>query len=148
MLSNPASARPALIVYFDGGCPVCSREIGMYRRQPGAQACEWVDASTCTDEALGEGLDRRAALARFHVRRADGTLVEGMRGFAMLWQSLPRTAWLGRLAAFGPFPWLLDRAYAVFLTLRRMWRPADRAQPHRIAAAAALSSEPDTQAPS
>ena len=33
---NP-SQPPALTVYFDGACPVCSREIAMYRRQPGAE---------------------------------------------------------------------------------------------------------------
>jgi predicted DCC family thiol-disulfide oxidoreductase YuxK len=120
----PESAR--LTVYFDGGCPVCSREIAHYRAQPGADACTWVDASACDALALGTGLSRDAALARFHVRQADGTLVDGMRGFAALWRSLPRTAWLGRLAGWGPMPALLDVGYAVFLRLRRLWRPGQR----------------------
>jgi predicted DCC family thiol-disulfide oxidoreductase YuxK len=118
------TAAPAtLTVYFDGTCPVCSREIAHYRRQPGADACEWVDVSACAEPRLGPRLSRSDALARFHVRRADGTLVHGMRGFAALWQTLPRTAWLGRIAAFGPMPALLDAGYAVFLRLRRLWRP-------------------------
>jgi demethoxyubiquinone hydroxylase (CLK1/Coq7/Cat5 family) len=112
----------ALTVYFDGSCPVCSREIAMYRRRPGAESCEWVDAAACPDAALGSDLSRPTALARFHVRRADGTLVSGMRGFALLWQALPATAWLGRLAAMGPMPAVLDAAYRVFLVLRRSWR--------------------------
>jgi predicted DCC family thiol-disulfide oxidoreductase YuxK len=119
--SSPSPA--ALTVYFDGACPVCTREIAAYRRQPGAEACAWVDASACAEPLLGPGLSRSAALARFHVRRADGTLVQGMRGFAALWQTLPRTAWLGRIAAFGPMPVLLESGYAVFLRLRRLWRP-------------------------
>ena len=121
-MSNNSHHVPTLTVYFDGACPVCSVEIAHYRRQPGAQACEWVDAAACADAELGPGLTRVAALRRFHVRRADGQLVDGMRGFATLWQVLPRTAWLGRLAAFGPMPWLLDAAYGVFLALRPLWR--------------------------
>jgi 3-demethoxyubiquinol 3-hydroxylase len=124
MNAEPAPSPAPLTVYFDGACPVCSREIAAYRRQPGADACEWVDASACAESALGADLTRDAALARFHVRRADGSLVDGMRGFATLWQALPRTAWLGRIAAFGPMPRLLDAAYGVFLSVRRVWRPA------------------------
>ena len=117
------TSQTALTVYFDCACPVCSREIAQYRRQPGAEACVWVDASACAEQQLGAGLSRTAALARFHVRRADGSLVDGMRGFAELWTTLPNTAWLGRIAGFGPMPALLDVAYAVFLRLRRLWRP-------------------------
>lgn len=115
-----------LTVYFDGACPVCSAEIAHYRRQPGAQACEWVDAASCPEEALGPALTRDAALRRFHVRRADGRLVDGMRGFAVLWSTLPSTARLGRVASFGPMPALLEAAYRVFLAVRPLWRKAQR----------------------
>ncbi|HSM21205.1 MAG TPA: DUF393 domain-containing protein [Rubrivivax sp.] len=124
MTAAPDRQPAALTVYYDGACPVCSREIAAYQRQQGAEACEWIDAATCPDDRLGPGLTRSTALARFHVRRADGELEVGMRGFATLWQALPRTALLGRLAARGPMPWLLDQAYRVFLVLRRLWRPA------------------------
>ncbi len=112
----------ALTVYYDGACPVCSREIALYRRQLGADQCVWVDASSCPEAELGNGLSRASALARFHVRRADGELVDGMRGFAALWRSLPRFAWAGRLASVGPIPLLLDAAYSVFLRVRPAWQ--------------------------
>jgi predicted DCC family thiol-disulfide oxidoreductase YuxK len=117
-----AKSPPHLKIYFDGACPVCSREIAYYRGQPGANACEWIDASSCDEALLGPDLSRDAALARFHVRRADGELVDGIRGFATLWKALPRTAWLGRIASFGPMPALLDRAYTLFLGVRKLWR--------------------------
>lgn len=122
-MSNTTPQAPAtLTVYFDGACPVCSAEIAHYRRQPGAQACAWIDAASCAEEALGAGLTRSVALRRFHVRRGDGQLVDGMRGFAALWSALPRTAWLGRLASFGPMPALFEAAYRVFLAVRPLWR--------------------------
>ena len=126
--TNDAAAAPpdagakALTVYFDGACPVCTREIAVYRRQPGAQACDWVDASRCDGAALGPGLDRGAALARMHVRRADGSLVSGAAAFAQMWLALPRTRLLGRVAAWPPVTMLLEAGYRAFLLLRRAWR--------------------------
>lgn len=121
-----AQAAVALTVYYDGACPVCSREIAVYRRQAGAEKCVWVDASSCAESALGAGLSRGSALARFHVRRADGVLVDGMRGFAVLWRALPRFARAGRIASIGPFPLLFDAAYSVFLRIRPLWRSAPK----------------------
>lgn len=122
--AGPASTHGAsvLTVYFDGACPVCSREIAAYRRQAGAERCVWVDASSCPESALGAGLSRGTALARFHVRRADGVLVDGMRGFAALWRTLPRFAWAGRVASFGLVARLLDAAYSTFLRVRPLWQ--------------------------
>jgi len=119
---SPAAPAPALTVYYDGACPVCRREIAHYRGLPGAQACQWVDAAACAPAALGPGLDRGAALARLHVRLADGRLLQGAPGFAALWCTLPRWRWLGRLAAHWPLRPLLALGYAVFLRLRPLWR--------------------------
>lgn len=121
---EPVRTQEALTAYYDGACPVCSREIAVYRQQAGAEACVWVDASSCPEAALGAGLPRDRALARFHVRRADGALVDGMRGFTLLWRALPRFAWIGRVASLGPLPLLLDAAYSVFLRVRPMWQGA------------------------
>lgn len=122
--SDPAAQAVVLTIYFDGGCPVCTREIALLRRQAGAETCEWIDAATCPEAELGPGLNRPIALARFHVRAADGSLVSGIRAFALLWQTLPSIRWLGRLAGAGPMPVLLEVAYSGFLRLRRLWRPA------------------------
>lgn len=34
-----------LTVHSDGTCPACSAEIAHYRKQVGAQLCEWVRAA-------------------------------------------------------------------------------------------------------
>lgn len=36
---------PKPIVYYDGGCPVCRREIGFYQTCPGAEHIAWQDIS-------------------------------------------------------------------------------------------------------
>jgi len=113
---------PPLTVYFDGGCPVCSREIALYQRQAGASAIGWVDATSCPASGLGDGLTRENALARLHVRTADGELASGALAFATLWKSIPRTALLGRLASRQPLLAILEAGYRVLLVLRRAWR--------------------------
>jgi predicted DCC family thiol-disulfide oxidoreductase YuxK len=108
-------------VYFDGACPVCRREIAHYRRQRGSDAIAWVDASSCDDAALGPGLERSAALRRFHVRE-DGTLASGAAAFVAIWRRLPAFGWLAPLASSRPVLALLDAGYAIFLHVRPLWR--------------------------
>ena len=94
----------------------------MYRRQPGADAVQWIDVAHCAPAELGAGLTREAAMARLHLRRPDGSLISGAAAFAGLWRVLPRWAWLGRVLGGGPGPWLLEAGYRIFLVLRRGWR--------------------------
>lgn len=124
---SPTTERPAL--YYDGACPVCSREIAMYRAQPGADAVQWVDVTRCSAEQLGPGLTPEAAMQRLHLRRADGRLVSGAAAFTTLWQQLPRWAWLGRLLGRPPLLWLLEAGYRGFLLARRAWRRPPRTTP-------------------
>jgi predicted DCC family thiol-disulfide oxidoreductase YuxK len=109
-------------VYYDSACPVCRREIAHYRRLRGADAIAWVDAATCDEPALGADLDRTRALARFHVRDADGTLVSGPLAFVAIWRQLPALAWLAPLASSRPALAVLEWAYGMFLRARRRWR--------------------------
>lgn len=120
----PETPDPRPTLYYDGACPVCSREIAMYRRQAGAEAVGWVDVSRCDTEALGPGLTREAALARLHLRQPDGRLVSGAAAFTGLWQQLPRWQRWGRWLGRGPALWLLEAGYRTFLRLRPLWRRA------------------------
>ena len=108
-------------VYYDGGCPVCSREIAVYRARPGAEGFRWTDVNA-EAAALGGDLTREAALARMHVRRADGTLLSGAAAFAEMWRHMPGLGWLGRLLSVQPFAGLAEVGYRGFLVVRRLWR--------------------------
>lgn len=118
----PADDRPQPTLYYDGACPICAREVALYRRQAGAQALCWVDVTRCEAVELGEDLSREAALARLHLREPDGRLLSGAAAFLALWRALPRWAWLARLLGRGPGPLLLEAGYRVFLALRPLWR--------------------------
>lgn len=123
LASHTAASAGALCVYFDGGCPLCRAEISAYQRTEGGDALRWVDVNSCGEAELGTELDKTKALARLHVRRPDGTLVDGAAAFAEIWSALPRWRWLGRLARLPGMTPLMELGYVLFLRLRPLWRP-------------------------
>jgi predicted DCC family thiol-disulfide oxidoreductase YuxK len=121
LLNPPAETPPPLTVLYDGACPLCRREIGLYRDlqplQAGQPVC-WADVS---DPALPlpPGTTREQLLARFHVRSGDGELLSGAAAFLALWAELPGWRWLARLGRVPGAAWLMERCYRLFLR----WRP-------------------------
>ncbi len=102
---------------YDGGCPLCRREIALYRGLAAARPLAFVDVSD-PSAALPPGADRARLLARFHVLRGDGSMADGARGFVALWAALPGWRWLARLAAVPGVTSLMELAYRAFLKLR------------------------------
>jgi demethoxyubiquinone hydroxylase (CLK1/Coq7/Cat5 family) len=117
-----APAADALCVYYDGGCPLCRAEIASYQRTAGGESLRWVDAHAGNSAELGPDLDAVTALARMHVRRPDGTLLQGAAAFAEIWSHLPKWRWLARLARLPGMLPVLDVLYTVFLAIRPLWR--------------------------
>ncbi len=117
---------PHCTVYFDGACPVCSREIATYQRLRGGETVTWIDASSCDDATLGDGLDRKAALQRLTIRDANGQLVSGAAAFVQIWTHLPAFAWATPLLSTRPVLAVLEVCYKLFLRIRPLWRPRAR----------------------
>lgn len=118
----PESTSSPFTVYYDGGCPVCRREVGFYQRQPGAEHLHWINLAAVGPIGLGADLDHAEAMTRFHVRRPDGRLASGALAFALLWQQLPQFRLAGRVAALPGVVHLLEVGYRVVLRLRKLWR--------------------------
>jgi ubiquinone biosynthesis monooxygenase Coq7 len=109
-------------VYFDGACPLCSKEIATYKQWRGAERIDWIDASACPESELGVELKRDAALARLHVRNNEGKLEHGATAFLELWKHFPAMAWLTPLLSRQVTIKLLDVLYLLFLKIRPLWR--------------------------
>ena len=117
---------PGLTVFYDGACPLCTAEIGAYRRCAGADAVAFVDVSARDVTTVAPDLDAAEALKRFHVRIADGRLASGAEGFAHLWLALPAWRWLGRIVLLPGVLQAAEAVYRGFLLIRpvlqRIWR--------------------------
>jgi predicted DCC family thiol-disulfide oxidoreductase YuxK len=121
-MTDQSTPSPAATVYYDGGCPICSREIALYRRRDVAGRIRWQDLRAEPIAANGDGPDQETALARFHLRRADGVWLSGAAAFAALWSIVPGFKTLGALARLPGMIWVLELAYRGFLRVRP--RPA------------------------
>ena len=130
-----------LTVLYDGACPLCRREIALYRGLQATQPLAFVDVSHA-GSALPAGTQRAELLARFHVQRPDGTLADGARGFVALWAVLPGWRWLARGAALPGVTPLMELAYRGFLRLRPlMQRAAAAFEPPSLPVPASLVAE-------
>jgi predicted DCC family thiol-disulfide oxidoreductase YuxK len=107
----------SLAVFYDGACPLCQREIALYRDLPATAPVEFVDISDPA-QPVPSGQSREAWLARFHVQHADGRIESGARAFLALWARLPYWRWLARLGALPGVATLLELMYRAFLRVR------------------------------
>ena len=108
----------SLTVFFDGSCPICSKEINFYKMRAGADKLSWVDVS---DEEIPIPIQTRSReelMARFHVLSSSGELVSGGAAFAELWASLPAFKIFGKIFKLPILRYLIDVGYDIFLTLR------------------------------
>jgi predicted DCC family thiol-disulfide oxidoreductase YuxK len=119
--TNTSQCIAALTVLYDGACPLCRREIAVYRElkplQPGLTV-SFTDISNAA-EPLPLGTTREQLMARFHVQGRDGELLSGAQAFLALWAALPGWRWLALVGRFPGVSWVMERMYRLFLR----WRP-------------------------
>ena len=126
---NNTDKPDTLTVLYDGGCPLCRREIahvkGLSERQADSSLC-FVDISDASQTNEAYVNDRATLLARFHIERADGSRVDGAAAFVAMWERLPGWRWLAKVAKAPGVLWLLERMYRLFLKIRPSLQAAAR----------------------
>ena len=103
-----------LLVWYDGACPLCMREIALMRRLDKRGAITFIDVA---DEGVSCPIDRNVLLARFHVSE-NGTILSGAAAFAAMWRAIPLLRPLGLAARNRTILTVLERAYLMFLRIR------------------------------
>lgn len=104
-----------LVVWHDGACPLCRREIAMLQRLDRRAAIDFIDLTEADDRSCP--LSRQDLLARFHALER-GQLLSGAAAFAAVWRAIPLLRPLGLAARFPPVLALLEAIYTRFLLIR------------------------------
>jgi len=115
--NGPVADAATMTVLYDGACPLCRREVGLYRGLLAIEPLCFEDVSD-TAAVLPVGATRHQLLARFHVRQADGSLLGGAQAFLAMWAVLPGWRWLARIGRVPGVAWVMEQAYRGFLRLR------------------------------
>ncbi|MCM2264680.1 MAG: DUF393 domain-containing protein [Desulfuromonadales bacterium] len=101
----PYSAKvPAfpLRIFYDGACPVCSREIEHYRSQDHQGRIVPVDISAPDFDPLPYGIPMNAFQFELHAIDQRGAVYRGVEAFRAIWQAFPdRMAYRLLAAAIG-----------------------------------------------
>ena len=98
----PASSQKwPLQVFYDGACPLCSREIRHYMTRDRDHRLIWIDISLPAFRAADYELDPARLQQVMHTRSADGRVFTQVAAFCAIWEALPP----GLLTT--PLRWLL-----------------------------------------
>lgn len=114
--SNSISKKTTM--FYDGGCPLCSKEVAHYRRIDANDNVNWLDISTHPESLKQHDIAYTAAMKHLHVLNSKGEMLRGAYAFQALWQALPRYRVLAYLVSFPGFLWMMDKVYNQFAQRR------------------------------
>ena len=106
-----------VIVYYDGECPLCSREIAHYRAWSRGMPISYVDISASDFDAPACCLDPARVRRILHVR-VGGELRTGIDAVIAMWQAIPAMRWLARLMSLPGVYRMADIGYRIFARFR------------------------------
>jgi predicted DCC family thiol-disulfide oxidoreductase YuxK len=117
--------RPVLTLFYDGLCPLCSREVAYFRRRLAGDAdIRFLDITEAGFDARSHGLDPQTVQRWMHVKVGEEIRV-GLDAFVAVWQRTPGFGWLARLAGLRGIRGVMAAGYRLFAILRP-WLPRRR----------------------
>ena len=82
------SASFEIEVFYDGACPLCTREINWLLRLDRRHVIRFTDIASAEFDATSVGVTFSALMDRIHGRLPDGTLLEGVEVFRRLYSAV------------------------------------------------------------
>lgn len=102
-----------LEMFFDGGCPLCAKEVAWLRKLDRRQRIRFTDIAAPDFEPAEYGKTLDELMAQMHARRSDGVWLTGVEVFRQLYSSVGYR-WLVAPTRLPGISWVLDRGYAFF----------------------------------
>ncbi len=78
-----------LTIFYDGGCPICKKEIELYRKIDPQKSLVWEDITSLKEDRMPTGKSREQLLEIFHVEGSNGEWHTGVDAFGAIWSRLP-----------------------------------------------------------
>jgi len=118
----------AVEVFYDGACPLCTKEMRMLRRRDQGRRIRFTDIADPSFDAAAVGLSWETLMSRIHGRLPDGTVIEGVEVFRRLYAAVGFST-LAKLSRAPGVSHLLELGYRLFAKnrLRLTGRCADDA---------------------
>ena len=112
-LAQETSSDWDIEVFFDGGCPLCLREISMLQRRDLHHRIRFTDIDAADFDAAALGKTRDDLMARIQGRLPDGTWIEGVEVFRRLYSAVGFKTLTG-LTRLPVISQILDLGYVIF----------------------------------
>jgi predicted DCC family thiol-disulfide oxidoreductase YuxK len=110
---RPVAADVELEVFFDGGCPLCRREIGFLRYCDRKQRLHFHDIDAADFDAAKSGKSYHDLMGQLHARLPNGDWLVGVEVFRRMYGAVG-LRWLIPVTRVPGLAHLLDWAYALF----------------------------------
>lgn len=85
---STSSSSPQVEVFFDGDCPLCTKEIDFVRRLDTKSRVRFTDIAAPGFDAASIGRTQDDLMARIQGRAADGSFIEGVEVFRQMYAAV------------------------------------------------------------
>ena len=100
------------ILFYDGSCPLCKKEITHYKSVDQVNNITWIDISEETATLNSYGISFHTAMQVIHGINPQGQVETGIDAFLLIWKHLPYYRYLARtieaLHLQQPLAWLYN----------------------------------------
>jgi predicted DCC family thiol-disulfide oxidoreductase YuxK len=104
-------------VFFDGGCPLCTREMNLLRRWDRHHKIRFTDILSPDFRCEATGKSHDELMARIHGRLPDGSLIEGVEVFRRLYAAVG-FGWIVAVTRWFGISQLMNSGYRIFASNR------------------------------
>ena len=107
-----------IIVFYDGKCGLCSKEINYYRRIARPGIFKWHDITLSAEQLNKEGVSLSEGLKFLHAKDREGTMYVGVDAFILIWRQLDRWRILAFIVGMPIIRHIANVAYRIFAKWR------------------------------
>ena len=109
---------PKLTIFFDGGCPLCKREVDFLQSKNQEGALSFIDINTSDFYLdLRYGITYKQAMERIHALKSDGSVIKDIKVFQEAY-TLIGLGWIYAPTKFPIFDKFIEFIYGIWAKYR------------------------------